>query len=304
MMSETTSVTSTSNITNTAATVSNLSYLGVHGKDLDAWQSFLTGVLGVSSKQSDTDLQVRFDEQETRLRVIKGDTNDIQYAGYEVDNEENLLAVKARLDEMGYTTELVDKAQAKEYGVIGLVKTHDPDGLEIHLVYGADIRPDKPFVSPTGVSGFVTGDQGFGHIVLTVKSMDAARQFYEQGLGFKVSDFIAMPMGKHSMELVFLHCNSRHHTLALAPIPMPTRLLHFMMQVENVDDVGLGLERANAAECKITSSLGRHTNDEMFSFYVRSPSGFDVEFGCGARTVDSDWTVKHYKSGSIWGHKR
>jgi len=285
-------------------TVTSLSYIGVHGKDLDAWQSFLTGVLGVSAQKDDTGIQARFDEQETRLRVIEGDTNDIQYAGFDVADEASLLAVKARLDELGYATELMEPAQAKEFGALGLLKTHDPDGLEIHIIYGANLLPDKPFVSPAGVSGFVTGDQGFGHIVLCVKSMTTARKFYEQGLGFQVSDFIDLPMGPMTIDLTFLHCNPRHHTLALAAVPAPMRLLHFMLQAESIDDVGLSLERATAAECKITSSLGRHTNDQMLSFYVRSPSGFDIEFGFGARTVGEDWTVKHYKSGSVWGHKR
>ncbi|PCJ11654.1 MAG: 2,3-dihydroxybiphenyl 1,2-dioxygenase [Gammaproteobacteria bacterium] len=264
----------------------------------------MTGVLGVSAQKDDTGIQARFDEQETRLRVIEGDTNDIQYAGFDVADEASLLAVKARLDELGYATELMEPAQAKEFGALGLLKTHDPDGLEIHIIYGANLLPDKPFVSPAGVSGFVTGDQGFGHIVLCVKSMTTARKFYEQGLGFQVSDFIDLPMGPMTIDLTFLHCNPRHHTLALAAVPAPMRLLHFMLQAESIDDVGLSLERATAAECKITSSLGRHTNDQMLSFYVRSPSGFDIEFGFGARTVGEDWTVKHYKSGSVWGHKR
>jgi len=296
--------TSTGTIISTKVGVTSLSYIGVHGKDLDAWDSFLTGVLGVSTEKNDKGIEARFDEQETRLRVIQGDTNDIQYAGFDVNDEASLLLVKARLDEMGYTSELMEQAQAQEYGALGLLKTHDPDGLEIHIIYGANLLPNKPFVSPAGVSGFVTGDQGFGHIVLCVQSMSTARKFYEQGLGFEVSDFIAMPMGPMSIDLTFLHCNSRHHSLALAAVPAPTRLLHFMVQTESIDDVGLGLERATAAECKITSSLGRHTNDQMLSFYVRSPSGFDIEFGYGARTVGQDWTVKHYKSGSIWGHKR
>ena len=305
-MTETTTAKTQTTPTNSNAEVgvTSLSYIGVQGSDLEAWQSFLTGVLGVSAEKNDKGLQVRFDEQETRLQVLPGDSNDIQFAGFEVDDEASLLAVKARLDEMGYSTELVDKAQAKEYGALGLLKTSDPDGLDIHIIYGVNLLPNKPFVSPAGVSGFVTGDQGFGHIVLTVTSMEAARKFYEQGLGFQVSDFVSIPMGKMSLDLTFMHCNSRHHTLALAPVPLPTRLLHFMVQVESIDDVGLGLERATAAECKITSSLGRHTNDEMFSFYVRSPSGFDIEFGYGARTVGPDWTVKQYQSGSIWGHKR
>ena len=33
-------------------------------------------------------------------------------------------------------------------------------------------------------------------------------------------------------------------------------------------------------------TLGRHPNDRMFSFYAKTPSGFQFEFGWGGREVD------------------
>ena len=30
-------------------------------------------------------------------------------------------------------------------------------------------------------------------------------------------------------------------------------------------------------------TLGTHTNDRMTSFYVRTPSGFEIEYGFGGR---------------------
>jgi hypothetical protein len=54
----------------------------------------------------------------------------------------------------------------------------------------------------------------------------------------------------------------------------------------------------------ITRGLGRHTNDHMTSFYLKTPSGFDVEYGWGARTVDdATWQVQRHEKGSIWGHR-
>ncbi len=51
--------------------------------------------------------------------------------------------------------------------------------------------------------------------------------------------------------------------------------------------------------------LGHHTNDRMTSFYVRSPSGFEIEYGWGGLLVnDDDWVVRTYDAGSVWGHKR
>ena len=49
--------------------------------------------------------------------------------------------------------------------------------------------------------------------------------------------------------------------------------------------------------------LGRHPNDLMTSFYVRTPSGFDLEYGAGGVTVDdAAWETETYDALSIWGH--
>jgi biphenyl-2,3-diol 1,2-dioxygenase len=153
----------------------------------------------------------------------------------------------------------------------------------------------------------VTGDEGLGHIVLTASDMTKARAFYMDVLGFRLSDIIRMRFGPATtFDMEFLHCNPRHHTLALLPVPAPKRLHHVMLQARTMDDVGFALERAEAAQVPLTATLGRHTNDHMVSFYLRTPSGFEIEYGWGGRTIDDDsaWEVASYASGSIWGHAR
>ena len=61
---------------------------------------------------------------------------------------------------------------------------------------------------------------------------------------------------------------------------------HIVFEVEDIDQVGYALERATRAGHPITASLGRHKNDRVLSFYMRSPAGFEVEIGCDARLVD------------------
>ena len=58
-----------------------------------------------------------------------------------------------------------------------------------------------------------------------------------------------------------------------------------MFEVNDRDDVGAAFDRAWAAGLPIPNGLGRHDNDGMFSFYVASPAGFQVEVGHGARVV-------------------
>ena len=52
-----------------------------------------------------------------------------------------------------------------------------------------------------------------------------------------------------------------------------------MLEVEQSTDVGRALDIVNDKKLTLAMSLGRHTNDMMTSFYVRTPSGFEIEYG-------------------------
>jgi hypothetical protein len=56
----------------------------------------------------------------------------------------------------------------------------------------------------------------------------------------------------------------------------------------------------------IGTTLGRHTNDQVTSFYSWSPSKFLVEYGWGGRSIDPQtWTPQLRADGpSLWGHDR
>jgi 2,3-dihydroxybiphenyl 1,2-dioxygenase len=152
------------------------------------------------------------------------------------------------------------------------------------------------------MSGFKTGSLGFGHIVVRSTDRDESAGLLTKALGFRVSDYINT--------LVFLHCNPRHHSIAFQPsIPdLPRsrdkRLWHFMLETNTLDDVGTALDLATRAGVPVVSSLGRHSNDQMVSFYMSTPSGFEVEYGWGGRLVDDAvWQVQRHDRGTIWGHK-
>ncbi len=287
--------------------ISALGYLGFEVRNVDAWVAFATNVLGLMPAESPgAARRFRIDDLAWRLEACEGARDDLAFAGFEVAGAVELHAVSERLSNGGVAVKDGDAGLASERGVCGLICCQDPDGLPVEVFYGPTLRTEAPFVSAAGVAGFVTGEQGLGHIVLATKDIDAARHFYQDLLGFRLSDVIAMRIGPQTaFDMEFFHCNPRHHTLALIPLPMPKRLHHFMLQVPSMDAVGFALERAEAAGAPIAASLGRHTNDHMVSFYARTPAGFEVEFGFGAREVDdATWRVTRHDSPSTWGHKR
>ena len=177
--------------------------------------------------------------------------------------------------------------------------------MTVEVFTGPLVDSARPFRSPLGLRGFEAGELGFGHVVLCVEDVEAALRFYREGLGLRTSDFIDLDLGKGEVvTAVFLHAGPRHHSLALVPAAAPKRLHHFMLEVKHMDDVGSTYDICRDRDVPIAMSLGRHTNDKMFSFYMESPSGFRIELGSGGVLIDdATWEIQRYDAPSLWGHR-
>jgi len=219
------------------------------------------------------------------------------YMGFELDSAIALEQAVAELNQAGFDARMGNQTQAQVRAVTGIAHTRDPTGNPIELFYGPTL--DRKFQSPRGAR-FDTGDMGLGHINLLVDRLKDSQDFYIRVLGFRLTDYIRFG---ENMSANFYHCNPRHHTVGLTRVGPIDGFHHLMLQVSDVDQVGQCLERAEAAGILVTSTLGRHANDRMLSFYMRSPMGFDVEIGCEAIRVSDDWTPREFVEGDIWGHK-
>ncbi|MAA73362.1 MAG: hypothetical protein CMN28_01475 [Salinisphaeraceae bacterium] len=167
---------------------------------------------------------------------------------------------------------------------------------------------ERPFHSSVMVgNGFITGRQGMGHVLTIAKDYQKTVDFYTDVLGFRISDYIRDSETLPGVELdaTFLHTHTgRHHSLATAHIPAPKKMHHFMVEAQDLNDVGQAYDRCIEAGYDMFSGIGHHPNDKVISFYVQSPSGFGLEFGHGSVVIDDDtWEVKNYQQMSDWGHK-
>lgn len=282
-----------------------LGYLGFTTRRTDKWLSFAEDILGVSAhSRADGGLDLRCDSYAWRIRLTPSEEPDnLAFIGWEVGNADELDGLKADLDAAGVPWQQGSDTLKKDRQVHDLITFTDPEGTACEAFYGPLQRTEEPFVSPRGVT-FLTGEQGLGHIVLVTKDQKRMEDFYVSVLKLKISDYINTEVVPgRPLSITFLRCNGRHHSLALAPVPIPAKVAHIMLQTDDINEVGRALDRVNDAKLHLSFTLGRHSNDEMLSFYVMSPSGFDVEFGWGALTVDEDtWHVKTHEQNSAWGH--
>jgi 2,3-dihydroxybiphenyl 1,2-dioxygenase len=290
------------------ANVTQLGYLGLSVRDVDQWEQFGSQVLGLqpNGRESDGSLFLRMDEYHHRFILHPTGKDDLAYIGWEVATEGALdaIAEQLRKADVAVMPGTSDEADARR--VAGLIKFADPSGIPSEVFYGPLVMYDQPFQSARRISGFKTGEQGLGHFVVWVDDFEHSLHFYRDVLGMRVSDFVRFsPAPEVKVNVAFLHCNPRHHTMAFTKMPGASkRLHHFMLQLQSLDDVGATYDLCHAQEVPIVMKLGKHTNDHMVSFYLRTPSGFNVEYGWGAREVDdSTWQVQVHTAGSIWGHQ-
>lgn len=288
--------------------VTQLGYIGLSVSNVDEWERFGTQVLGLQSNGRDVDgsLFLRMDEYHHRFTVHPTGKDDVAYFGWEVPTEEALGAMAAQLSSAGVKVEQGTATEADTRRVAGLIKCTDPNGIALEIFYGPLVTWEKPFQSPRPITGFKTGEQGLGHFVVFVDDFDKSLKFYREMLGMRISDFVKIsPAPGVQFRVAFFHCNPRHHSIAFGQMPnAPKRLHHFMLQTQSLDDVGSTYYLCQAQQVPIVMNLGKHTNDHMVSFYLRTPSGFAVEYGWGAREVDDrTWQVQTHTSGSIWGHQ-
>jgi 3,4-dihydroxy-9,10-secoandrosta-1,3,5(10)-triene-9,17-dione 4,5-dioxygenase len=77
-----------------------------------------------------------------------------------------------------------------------------------------------------------------------------------------------------------------------------------MIEVATLDDVGQAMDRRARRGRPASAILGRHANDLMLSFYVRTPGGFDIGYGTDGRLVDDATRVSCETTAiSLWGHR-
>ena len=284
-----------------------LGYLVIEVPDPAILDSVFADVVGlVPGEQTASGAHTwRNDSRARRVVIQAGPANDAVAVGVEAVDLDAFVATVARLQAIGCDAgEDADAAAGR--GVARLALAAAPWGSDVEVVLGLAEAP-TPFSSALVPGGFLTEGVGFGHVVLATTAFEESVAFLTKGLGFEQSDWLETELAPGiNLEVRFFHCNARHHTVALAraPFELPQTLHHVMFEMNERDDVGAAFDRLWATDLGIPNGLGRHDNDRMFSFYLQTPAGFQIEVGHGARVITDTWDDnREYDAISAWGHQ-
>ena len=209
-------------------------------------------------------------------------------------------SMQVQLSEAGLKYRVGAEDEAAERRVLELLMLSDPSGNPIEIFHGPEVQYSKPFHPGRRMHGrFKTGTGGIGHCIVREDDTAAAYRFYSL-LGMRGGVEYKIRMGKRTVAPVFMHCNDRDHSVAFGIGPQERRINHLMVEVDNLDDVGLAYDLVRKQKIPVTITPGKHSNDHMYSFYLRNPSGWMIEYGYGGRpaTHQSEYYVE-----DVYGHR-
>lgn len=285
--------------------ISRLGAIAFDTVDVTAWRLVFVDILGmeeIAPTEEGGPTRYRLDEYEYRISLHPADEERIRLITWEVDTPEELDRLAAALEAADVEVERVGHGPNHRREAERSIRFVDPDGQPTEIRYGASVSAS--LFHPSGVvSGFRTGEFGLGHVVMHCKNYAASVDFYTNVLGFAVSDYIVWA----DADATFFHVNGRHHSLALMNECFGIKggtFNHFMLEVNDLNDTGRAYDKVNEHRIPLTMDFGRHTNDEMTSFYIKTPNGCQLEIGSGGLLIDdATWEVKTWRKTAFWGHR-
>lgn len=284
--------------------VTELGYMGLGVGSLDKWKDYASRILGLEVVEEGEAgrCYFRMDYWHHRFIVEENGHDDVDYLGFRVAGVEEFRQMHRQLTDAGVKVRIGAPEEADDRRVLEVMKFEDASGYPLEIFHGPQIQSDKPFHSGRRMHGkFKTGEGGLGHLIQRETiGLEKTYEFYKLlGMRGGVEYKIPFPGLPRPAELMFLHCNSRDHTIAFGP-PGAKRINHLMIEVENFDDVGLAYDIVRQNDIPVAIAPGRHANDHMYSFYFMNPSGWMCEIGWGAREATHQ---SEYYQRDAYGHE-
>ena len=283
--------------------ITELGHITLGVSNLAAWEGFAAAILGLEVMPGETaDVRyLRMDYWHHRIKLVEDGSDDLQTIGLRLAGTLELRAMVERLEAAGVAVRRGSQAEAEARQVLEVAFVTDPNGYAIELFQGPLVQYDLPFHPGRRMHGRIrTGSGGMGHMLLNRRAdFEAIHAFYTLlGMRGGIEYRMPLPMLPEPVELMFLHCNDRQHSLAFGP-PGEKAINHFMMEMERFDDVGLAYDMVAQAGIPVIIEPGSHANDQMHSFYFKNPSGFMNEIGWGGRKPTGQ---SEYYQKDAYGH--
>ncbi|MET3619947.1 VOC family protein [Burkholderia ambifaria] len=214
------------------------------------------------------------------LALHRSEQPDVRSVDFSVASIDALHALAQVIPEHGGAIVSSPDATGEPGGGTQFV-ARDPQGRILRFIAGDERHADTAEVEDRPVK--------ITHVVLNSADVAVAQRFFEDALGFKLSD--------RTRIMAFMRCSSDHHSIALADATENT-LNHIAFLMPDLDSVMRGGGRMNDAGYPIEWGVGRHGPGNNVFAYFLGPFDFVIEYTAEVQQVDdtyrtggpADWT--------------
>jgi catechol 2,3-dioxygenase len=145
------------------------------------------------------------------------------------------------------------------------------------------------------------------HINLLAHDVTPTREFFQQGLGLRLTEQIILDDGTEAG--AWLSATNKSYDLAITrdKTGASGRLHHFTFMMDSREDVLRAADVLRDAEVKIETGPHKHNIGQTFFLYCFEPGGNRFEIGAGGYLIfDPDWkpivwTEAERAKGQAWG---
>jgi catechol-2,3-dioxygenase len=139
-------------------------------------------------------------------------------------------------------------------------------------------------------------------VVVASARFAAMRRFYEEALGFLLSDTVLTDKGE--VNVAFLRADRAHHSFAVFRAPS-SRGDHHAYETTGWNDLRLWADRFAAYDVAIWWGPGRHGAGNNLFFMVKDPDGNNIEISAELERLERHQPGKAWPPGgkalNLWG---
>ncbi len=265
--------------------ITGLRYVAVATPDFEKAADFYGGIWGLNRTDGESGLAyfaAAGSPEQFVLRLRSAPERRIDVIGFEASTAAEVDALAARLSADGVRFASEPGALQTPGGGYGF-RFFDPEGRIIEVSSDVKARDYHEIESedPT--------PRQLSHVVLMTQDIKAIAAWYQDKLGFRVSDWIAE-------FFVFLRCSADYHSLAFMQSEHAS-LNHVSFETRGIDEVMRAMGRALSADVPLRQGPGYFGNAQMAFAYFYDPSGFVTEYASPQLQVTDEMAWKP----RVWG---
>jgi catechol 2,3-dioxygenase-like lactoylglutathione lyase family enzyme len=265
--------------------VTKLRYVGLAGPDFATERNFLREPWGLPEVAADGQLAYFRAEGSTEPFITRwrgAAARGLDVIGFAADSRADVDALARKLARAGVKPISEPHRLDSPGGGYGF-RCFDGDGHALEI--SSDVAP----VPARALNRGESIPAMLSHVVLHTPDLKKAVAFYEEQLGFKVSDWLGDFMS-------FLRCNEVHHSIAF--IPGPPSLNHVAYEMRDMDEMMRGAGRLMKNKVPLKWGPGRHTAGNNTFSYFFDPVGNSLEYTAEVdRVDDATWQPTVYPPG-------